>query len=613
MANSSFADDLDVFSPLTANGIDPDEARANRAQALAKMQQQNPYVTAADDPGANKAGEVHQPTIPPAAVASVSAPALPANISPSGSATGAASSSAAAPAAAKPVWADYARQGIEGQLGALSAATKNDATLQSMPSEDDAVDPLEAKRAAAATPINPQQDQYKPSLTQKILRGIGGFSKGGVLGAVDPSLVGKPGYSAPNRQYAIDTAQQTGNVASLDQQIDTARKNFADTSKRITAQAAERRSTAAGYKDVGQQVTGQEKAENDAAKVPIDQQNADAESQKAFNGSPDAKAQISQNELDQAQKQADQLHLTGTNRTLFLANGKIPDPRQATAEEVSIGQATAAWHRDNPGKQPSLNDINTIRQAAAGRGGAANAPSASGATGDDALAGLDPGTQAQVKAMAKGDVAMPSAGSRAPNAAALRQAVFSYDPTITDARYKAKQDFKTKGDANSIVQLSTALEHAARLRENSEKLGLSPLLSQGLSEDSTRYNEDVGHFTDEAGKLIKGAALTQAEEHDNKKGLLSVTHGNRSAAIDEKQKLLAGKVSALFEKYKAATGQDLPVHEFFDPKTQQRLQGLGVTGGDAPKTPTVHQVGDIVRIKGTQHTITKVHDDGSFD
>lgn len=219
-------------------------------------------------------------------------------------------------------------------------------------------------------------------------------------------------------------------------------------------------------------------------------------------------------------------------------------------------------------------------------------PSLGGGIGEDVLNGLPAGLQNIIKATAAGDLALPTASARNPQAQAIRNAVLQYDPTYTDARYKGKQQFKTSGDADKIVQLATALEHGQRLHQNSEQLGFSPLLSSGIGPASTRYNEDVGHFTDEVGKLIKGSALTQGEEHENKKGLLSATHDSRSSAIDEKNKLLAGKVEALFSKYKTSTGEELPIDKFFDPQTAGRIRSLGVTAGSGGNGPKVGDLED---------------------
>ena len=53
--------------------------------------------------------------------------------------------------------------------------------------------PLEAERAKLAQPIDPNQQQYKPGVGTKIIRGLDAVRRGGVLGAFDPADVGGKG------------------------------------------------------------------------------------------------------------------------------------------------------------------------------------------------------------------------------------------------------------------------------------------------------------------------------------------------------------------------------------------------------------------------------------
>lgn len=211
----------------------------------------------------------------------------------------------------------------------------------------------------------------------------------------------------------------------------------------------------------------------------------------------------------------------------------------------------------------------------AGAGGAAS----SGLHGDAYLqAAVDPAMQQQVKAIANGDVKMPSA-NRSPANQAIRNAVFNYDPTFTDARYDTKQNFKTKGDSQNLQSLSTALEHVERASTNSAALGNSPSLLTGrnLSGAAAAYNQDVNLFTEEAGKLVKGGVIGEHEFNALKQGMQSPVQSIRDSAIKETVNLLGGRINAGFNKYRVGAGQDIPVQEFFDQPTQQRLQRYGIT------------------------------------
>jgi hypothetical protein len=201
-------------------------------------------------------------------------------------------------------------------------------------------------------------------------------------------------------------------------------------------------------------------------------------------------------------------------------------------------------------------------------------------TGESFLQTLNPNIANQIKAIANGDVKMPPA--RSGQGLALRNAVLNYDPTFTDSRYDTKQNFKTKGDAQNIVQLTTALDHATNALQNSKEVGFAPLLGANATAADTRYNQDIKLFTQEAGKLVKNGVLTEHEYLDLKDAYTSRRQGIRDAALNETLKLMGGKVEGLMQKYKTGAGQDLPIEQYFDKPTQQRMQKLGI-GGQAPQ------------------------------
>jgi len=191
---------------------------------------------------------------------------------------------------------------------------------------------------------------------------------------------------------------------------------------------------------------------------------------------------------------------------------------------------------------------------------------------------VDPASWGQIKAIANGDMKMPTlARGTGPNMA-LRNAVLNYDPTYTDARYDTKMNFKTKGDATNLSTLAASLEHLEDAKANQDYL-------VPLSDKGTKYNQAVKVFTEESGKLIKSGALTQGEYHDLKEGLQSVLPYRRKAALDETVRLLGGKVQSTFQKYKTGAGHDIPVQEFFDANSQARLQRYGLAPAGAFDQP----------------------------
>lgn len=357
MANDAvYADLLDALSPVSKAGIDPDEARTDRAGTMAKLMGDPPqpkwYEQAQNEPPVSPNGNALPPGLN--SRQAPSAPAVPAGVTPTGDPSTLPQSNTGT---INLMQSDYAR---------ASQDVQNEA---SQPDEATVTAPLERQRVSALNrQVELQQPygqdgkllpEYKPSFGQRFMRGVQGFTRGGVLGVADPTVAGVPSYGAPNKYLGMDQQQAAGRVAGADQQLKNAQENWKATSDRLKQIATERRALAATGKDV----TGAAEAQQ---KIPIEQQRVDAESQTAANNSPDAKAEILDNAYQQRVRQADAQKLKGQSRTLYIANGKLPDPRQATAEEIAASQATAAWHRDNPGKQPGLEDIRNIQAATRG-------------------------------------------------------------------------------------------------------------------------------------------------------------------------------------------------------------------------------------------------------
>jgi hypothetical protein len=246
------------------------------------------------------------------------------------------------------------------------------------------------------------------------------------------------------------------------------------------------------------------------------------------------------------------------------------------AQQIQTGKATAT--KDYAEAAAATARANVMKGVTGG------APGAAGLKGEDYLkaSGIDESAWNQIRSTANGDLKMPTA-SRSPQNQAFRSAVMNYDPTFTDARYDTKQNFKTKGDATSIVQLSTAMSHAERALLNSRRLGDSPSLAVGrnLSGPAADYNSDREFFTGEAGKLAMGGVIGEKEGERIRSQISSPIQSIRDSALHELLHLTGGKVGALFQKYKTGAGQELPVEQFFDQPTQQLLRRYGA----APQQP----------------------------
>ena len=96
--------------------------------------------------------------------------------------------------------------------------------------DPDKVAQLRAAARTDSTPINPNQDQYRPTKKMMVLRGLGALFSGGIPGALNPRV-----YTAPNRQYQLDAGQQQARLKNDNTDLATYQKGFEDQN-----QAAER-------------------------------------------------------------------------------------------------------------------------------------------------------------------------------------------------------------------------------------------------------------------------------------------------------------------------------------------------------------------------------------
>lgn len=376
--NAAIADLLPAITdPLGQAGIDPNDALRDIPGAMAKLngtadapepawfeEAQNIAPPRPGTPtgrfsqnGNPLPSGLHTPQnptdMPDAALAPASppaAPAVPASVTPTGD-----------PTTPKPVpsWADLQRTNVTKGMNSLDTG---DAALEAMRQQPDLATQtatLEAQRARDAAPLDPSN--YKPTFGQKLLRGVTAAARGGfttplaLAGVINPKLVGQPGYNDPTRQYTIDTSRRAAEVSSDDQQLTKAAADWKALSDRQKALATDTRSQADSRKGIATEINGQENAENN---------------------SPEGKAGTETAEFAARGTQADSMGLKGPQRTMFITNGRLPDPKQPTAEDNAMWQATQAWHRDNPGKQPGVADVNDIQQSARGLLGGRTNPNA---------------------------------------------------------------------------------------------------------------------------------------------------------------------------------------------------------------------------------------------
>jgi hypothetical protein len=300
---------------------------------------------------------------------------------------------ASAPAAAAPIPAtaspttaqDYSMAGLAGlqrEMGAAAGAENE------IPTDNPKLDALNQKAAAKSAPtplrtMTPEDTaagrsegtgamlaQYKPTVMQRIGRGVrsgavgyltGGIP-GGLVGAIEPQDIrGGTAYGAPNASYGREEAERKQELGDTQAQAAVAKEAW---KARVDATAAKAKQIDASGKLAGDLTTGAN------ANVKNANEFVDAAARNA-NETPEAKAKAKSLEMlanfDAWNTQANRLGLTGQNATFFRANGKLFDPRQATAEEIARSQALSVWRQNNPGQKLTMEALEQINTTAAGR------------------------------------------------------------------------------------------------------------------------------------------------------------------------------------------------------------------------------------------------------
>lgn len=365
-----------AVSPLTALGIDPDMARAN------------PDLL----PSSSKGGKT---TPPPSSSDRI--PVAP-SVKAAGALGGVADTSDTSTPATAPVTppGDTESYGIEG-LGLLNKnlksateaagevptqtpadITKLTAQREKLATPAPVFDPSTGKRLETTQEYDPKTGQMvdvkaKEGIGGKIWRGVRGglvgLATGGLPGALTGALepqdiAGGKGYNAPTKQYEQAETRRQENLDSTDASLKTAQAAWKEAVDASKAKASEFRANATLGKDLTTGATGLI--------------NASTNRTKADNESPENKAKektlISQGQFDQRQQELQnnpQLSkLSPLNKMLYMANGKLPDPKQPNEAEVNAEQAARAlvvFKQQHGGRGPqTLEEFNAMISAAKG-------------------------------------------------------------------------------------------------------------------------------------------------------------------------------------------------------------------------------------------------------
>lgn len=570
-----YADLLDSLSPLTKAGIDPDDARMDRAGTMDKLlgpAEPAPWYEAQNDvpprPGSSPNGNALPPglnsrvqapqdapeadgpdapattptgqTIPVGTArriatdpsgTSTNAPdaaPVPAGVTPSGNAT---------VAPPKPSWADLQRQNVTSGMASLDKSDQALQTMQNQPDLASTTKNLEAQRQNQAQPLpayDPQTgkllSEYKPTVGQRLARGVEGFARAGILGAVDPKIGGGEAYGAPNSAYQREVQQRGGRVASLDQQIKNAADNWKATSDRAKATATDRRANADARGKISTEITGQEG-------IPIRQQEADAQTQNAATN---------------ATKEADKPDATPkTYEQAVIAANQEADP-------VKKAQLMAAADQ--------IQKAEVKRFSASAPRGPASIPNGTGDTtkaGADYLSTLPAGRASLVKEIGEGRGAPPNSRSRDGLAlmADVTQAYPDYDATKYPTYQKTRQAFTSGAEGKGINSFNTALQHLDRLESHLPDNTSLPaanwvinLARKGSGSSSLKpFETDALAVSNEVERAYKGGALSEGD-YNHMRELLNENDSPKAmkASIRELRGLLQGKLDSYQQQWESA-------------------------------------------------------------
>lgn len=347
-----------------------DEGAAQRQSTMMAQNDTPPRPQAGDQRFAVPDGEPPNPTLKTrgqAAAAQVAPAApsqpLPDTLSPQPSAQTAPAYSpdgSRGPQPASPDWQGYTQKGVQGVLG---IADKNSAAYSGLPDAPDTTN-LDTRIETESIPTNPREKDpitgkplYKPGFGTRVVRGIEAFGAGGVPAVLDPARAGATPYGAPTKEYGEDEDLRRAQLANDQQKKADVLARFKAKSDVIEARAKGLQTVAPDYKDAGTMSSDAQNAQTNTAK----------EGRDAMQATPQYKTSVSQAEFDQRGREADRIGLKGTTRALYLANGKLPDPKQASAEETSRAQALRTFRAQNHRDPQNLDEINQVNAAAAGK------------------------------------------------------------------------------------------------------------------------------------------------------------------------------------------------------------------------------------------------------
>lgn len=294
-----------------------------------------------------------------------------------------------------------------------------------------------------------------------------------------------------------------------------------------------------------------------------------------------------ENDLPMSRAARDQSGLQLQNQEALSGfNNQLPmTAAQRASNDVSRGQLGVSQAQFGETKRHNMADEN-LKAHPFGMG-------VSDATGDGFLKQLPPGIAGQVKAIA--EYRQPAPQSRSQQSMALMNAVSQYRPdydsTQFGAKSKARNDFTTGKNGNTVRSLNVAVQHLDQLGQLSDAMGNGNLqmvnklgnlfATQTGSPAPTNFNAAKQLVGDEIVKAIVGAGGGVSDREEAAHNISAASSPQQLAGVIKTyQGLLSGQLVGLRQQYQKSTGLK-DFEEFLAPETRAKLESHGAASGAA--------------------------------
>lgn len=232
-------------------------------------------------------------------------------------------------------------------------------------------------------------------------------------------------------------------------------------------------------------------------------------------------------------------------------------------------------------------------------------------SGDDLLKTLDPGTAAEVKALA--EYRLPVMNFRSEKMQKLVRLAAQYDPNFDamqyPVRFGVKKDFTSGKSAQNITAMNTLIGHMRSLHEEASGLQNTkwPSLNRPLNEAARltgdprliQFQTNMLAVGEELGRVFKGTVTEGEVKRWSEAINAAQSPAQLQGAIQKLSELLNSRVEALGDQYRRGTGQEM---ELLSPHSKESLEFIqknkvkGAGGLASPKTQEEYEA----LPKGTQ-------------